>query len=40
MTKVYVTRRIDQLQQEGVTFVLNVDVGRTTDPQELRDPAA
>ena len=39
MAKVYVERRIDQLEKEGVRFVLNaeVGVGRTIDPRELRD---
>jgi hypothetical protein len=33
---VYVERRIDQLRAEGVTFVLNADVGRTVDAADLR----
>ena len=37
MAKVYVERRIDQLEEEGVRFVLNAEVGRTIDPRELRD---
>jgi glutamate synthase (NADPH/NADH) small chain len=37
MAKRYVERRIEQMRAEGVTFHLNADVGRTIDPQELRE---
>jgi glutamate synthase (NADPH/NADH) small chain len=37
MAKLYVTRRIEQLTAEGVTFELEADVGKTIDPQELRN---
>ena len=36
MAKVYVERRIDQLEGEGVRFILNAEIGRTIDPHELR----
>lgn len=36
MAKEYVTRRIEQMQAEGIQFVLNADIGRNVDPQELR----
>jgi len=38
MAKIYVERRIDQLEKEGVRFVLNAEVaiGRAIDPRELR----
>ena len=37
MAKVYVARRVEQMEAEGVKFVVNADVGRTVDPVELRD---
>ena len=37
MAKSYVERRIDQLEAEGVRFVLNAEVGRNVDPRELRE---
>ena len=37
MAKYYVERRIDQLEAEGVRFVLNAEVGRNVDPRELRE---
>src|SRR5262249_19771361 len=38
MAKLYVERRIDQLEKEGVRFVLNAEVGlgRASAPQEPR----
>src|SRR5208337_1183282 len=36
MAKVCVERRIDQLEGEGVRFILNAEIGRTIDPHELR----
>jgi len=36
MAKLYVERRIEQLQAEGVTFALKADIGNTIDPEELR----
>ena len=36
MAKVYVERRIDQLEGEGVRFILNAEISRTIDPHELR----
>jgi glutamate synthase (NADPH/NADH) small chain len=36
MAKVYVERRIDQLEAEGVEFLCNADVGRTIDPADVR----
>ncbi|QEL20380.1 glutamate synthase subunit beta [Limnoglobus roseus] len=36
MAKLYVTRRIAQMEAEGVTFVLNADIGKGVDPQEIR----
>ncbi len=37
MAKLYVERRIAQLKDEGITFVVNADVGGAVDPQELRE---
>ncbi|MBV8076363.1 MAG: glutamate synthase subunit beta [Planctomycetaceae bacterium] len=37
MAKSYVQRRIDQLEAEGIRFVLNAEVGRDVDPRELRE---
>ena len=34
MAKVYVERRIDQLEEEGVRFILNAEIGRTIDPHD------
>ncbi|MDB5310840.1 MAG: gltD [Gemmataceae bacterium] len=35
MAKVYVARRVEQMEAEGVRFVLSADVGRTVDPKDL-----
>jgi glutamate synthase (NADPH/NADH) small chain len=35
MAKHYVERRIEQLEAEGVRFVVNADIGRTIDPNEV-----
>ncbi|WP_020473402.1 glutamate synthase subunit beta [Zavarzinella formosa] len=37
MAKLYVERRIEQLQVEGVVFSLNADIGCNVDAQELRN---
>ena len=37
MGKVYVDRRIHQMEAEGVTFVKSADVGRGIDPNDLAD---
>src|SRR3954469_12727857 len=36
MAKIYVDRRIDQLEREGIRFVLDVEGGRAIAPRELR----
>ena len=38
MAKVYVERRIDQLEAEGVRFVLNTEIGRTIDAHRAPRP--
>jgi glutamate synthase (NADPH/NADH) small chain len=35
LDKHVVQRRLDQMEEEGVTFVTNADVGRSVDPAEL-----
>lgn len=37
MAKKYVDRRIEQLEAEGVQFILKADVGRTVDPRSVRE---
>jgi NAD(P)H-dependent glutamate synthase small subunit len=37
LDKQVVRRRLDQMEAEGVRFVVGADVGRTVDPKELRD---
>lgn len=36
MAKGAVSRRVAQLEAEGIRCVLNADIGRTVDPAELR----